>query len=505
MISETRKLELMRETVQEALRSVPEDDRPHPKVGALLTDADGKIKYRAHRGEEELGGHAEFHLFRKAERDGFNTKDCVLFVSLEPCTRRGKDKTPCAVRVAESGVKQIYIGTLDPNTHITGRGDMFLSFHMAVDHFPSEIKSELFAINQEFFDRYRYTHIPVVSSYAGYASDQPQVSFRPVLAGQREGILLQSLDLISGTDDDVSIFAGDLSWVYDLQLSLVLAKLDKRRVRILCDDAKRRTGDFNARKEMAKALGADVAMVTDSLRLRGTLVSPYTSNAAVMCVEKRPALHAQLFQAPHESGLIRAVSYLFESCWAQATVEPGTQPRFTQIPTDKIIAALKANVPAYGGATIELAAAPISKLKPLAKCLERFKLLRLSQLAVLTERHAVRLPTTIQGSPRAIIHPVVELTPQGDLVIIDGTHRVYSALSRNLETIEVFLVKNAGTPPPATPLSNWDAVKVTTEKHPRDLRYTDYRQERFRPIRTAVSALAGFTPAAPQQPGHGHM
>lgn len=497
MITETRKRELMRETVQEALRSVPEDERPHPKVGALLTDADGNIKYRAHRGEEERGGHAEFHLFRKAERDRFNTKDCVLFVSLEPCTRRGKDKTPCAVRVAESGVKQIYIGTLDPNTQITGRGDMFLSFHMAVDHFPSEIKSELFAINKEFFDRYRYTHIPVVSSYAGYAPDQPQASFRPVLAGQREGILLQSLDLISGTDADVSIFAGDLSWVYDLQLSLVLAKLENRRIRILCDNAKRRTGDFTARKEMAKALGADVATVADVLRLRGTLVSTDTSNAAMLCVEKQPALHAQLLQAPHESGLLRAISHLFESCWARAMIEPGAQPRFTQIPPHKIIAALQANVQDYASAMIELATVPVSTLKPLAKFLERFKLLRLSELAVLTDRHGVGLPTAIQGSPRAIIHPVVELTPKGDLVIIDGTHRVYSAFSRNLETIEVFLVKNASTPPPATPIFNWDGVKVTTEKHPRNLRYADYCQERFRPIRTAVSALAGFPPAAP--------
>ena len=59
MITETRKMELMRETIQEALNSVPENNQPHPKVGALLVGADGNIKYRAHRGEEEKGGNAE--------------------------------------------------------------------------------------------------------------------------------------------------------------------------------------------------------------------------------------------------------------------------------------------------------------------------------------------------------------------------------------------------------------------------------------------------------------
>jgi len=490
MITETRKLELMRETILEALKSVPEDNEPHPKVGALLVDADGNIKYRAHRGEEEKGGHAEYHLFKKTERDAFDPKHCALFVSLEPCTRRGKDKVPCSVRVAASGIKQIYIGTLDPNPHITGRGEMFLSFEMAVDRFPSALAAELRAMNQEFFEQYRYTHIPAVSPYAGSDPDQPQTLYRPLLAGQREGILLQSLDLITGTDGDVSIFAGDLSWITDLQLTLVLAKLENRRVRVLCDDAGRRTGDFTARKEMAKALGADVGLLPQLIRLRGTLVLPRTSKPALMCTEKQPALHAQLFQAPHESGLITAITHLFESCWTSAAVEPGSTPRFKAIPPADIINALKAHVPAYASANIELATLPLADLKPLPKYLERFKLLRLSQLTVLTERHRVQLPTAIIGSPRAIIHPIVELTPAGEYVITDGTHRVYSAINTNLETLEVFLVKNALMPPPGTPLANWDEVKVTTEKRPRDQRYTDYREERFRPIRAAITALA---------------
>jgi tRNA(Arg) A34 adenosine deaminase TadA len=50
-MDEARKFELMREAIVEAQKSKHEDERPHPVVGALLTDDDGNIILRAHRGE----------------------------------------------------------------------------------------------------------------------------------------------------------------------------------------------------------------------------------------------------------------------------------------------------------------------------------------------------------------------------------------------------------------------------------------------------------------------
>ena len=51
MIDEVRKIDLMRAVIEEAKKSVGEDERIHPKVGAVLVDTSGKVIFRAHRAE----------------------------------------------------------------------------------------------------------------------------------------------------------------------------------------------------------------------------------------------------------------------------------------------------------------------------------------------------------------------------------------------------------------------------------------------------------------------
>jgi pyrimidine deaminase RibD-like protein len=492
MIDEGRKLEIMREAIAQARLCSPADPRLHPRVGAVLTDTDGKILYRSHRNEGNLEGHAEFLLLEKARLDGFNVEGTVLFSSLEPCTRRGIHKVPCAVRVAESGIKRVYIGTLDPNPHITGRGSMFLTTKLEVEHFPFALGRELMALNQEFFNHYAHNHVPAVSVYAGWPAQEGEPPFRPVLAGQREGLLQQSLDLISGTSGDVLIFAGDLSWLRELQITIVLAKLSKRRVRILCDKTTQSGKQFVSSMLIATALGADVGVIQGQTGVRGTLVSPATVEAAMICIERRPALHGLLFQAPHELGVIGGLAQLFESNWTHAEKQMAMEPRIESLHFEAIVEALRTQVPAYRNASIELVQVELATLKPLARFLERFKLSRLNQLAILSERFGVRFPAAIQGSPWAIIPPIVEEAAGGEFAIVDGTHRVYSALSRGLDRLEVLLVRGVTEPLPAKPLENWDQTQLVMEKRPRNMRYENYSIEYFRPIRAAINVVAGF-------------
>src|SRR5579872_3059950 len=106
--------ELCALAISEARKSVPEDDRPHPLVGAVLATTRGDVVETSFRGEVPKR-HAEFTLLEKARAKGVDTRQCLLFVTLEPCSQRGPDKTPCAIRVAEAGVRKVYIGTLDPD------------------------------------------------------------------------------------------------------------------------------------------------------------------------------------------------------------------------------------------------------------------------------------------------------------------------------------------------------------------------------------------------------
>lgn len=80
--------------------------------------------------------HCEFSLFTEiiTEPNLHHYKDGVLYVTLEPCNKRGywldgnikKPKIPCAVRCVEAGFRKIYIGSLDDNIEVYNKGKEIL-------------------------------------------------------------------------------------------------------------------------------------------------------------------------------------------------------------------------------------------------------------------------------------------------------------------------------------------------------------------------------------------
>src|SRR4051794_20970817 len=98
-IGEDRLRELMELAVREATMSRSEDERMHPRVGAVLASSDGDVQVSAHRGEVR-GAHAEYLLLERARAAGIDTKSSLLFTTLEPCIHRGPGKIPCAERIA---------------------------------------------------------------------------------------------------------------------------------------------------------------------------------------------------------------------------------------------------------------------------------------------------------------------------------------------------------------------------------------------------------------------
>ena len=142
----------MQRTIEIAQKSVSEDGKISPKVGAVLTDDDGNVLMDCYRGETGRGNHCEYGLLKKAKKEGIDTKNKILFVTLEPCTSRGHGKTPCSKRIVDAGIKTVYIGTLDPNPVITGKGELYLRAKgIVVNRYPNELILELNEINKDFF------------------------------------------------------------------------------------------------------------------------------------------------------------------------------------------------------------------------------------------------------------------------------------------------------------------------------------------------------------------
>ncbi len=135
--------------IERAKLSRQEAGPPRPKVGAVLV-ANGKELGKAHRGDLELGEHAEFGLLeRKLAHD--EVAGGTLYTTLEPCTVRNAPKVCCAARIVSRKLTRVVIGMLDPNQLICGRGIRYLRSHrIDVDLFPLDFMAQVEDQNRDF-------------------------------------------------------------------------------------------------------------------------------------------------------------------------------------------------------------------------------------------------------------------------------------------------------------------------------------------------------------------
>lgn len=116
---------------------------PNPRVGACVVKK-GKLVgtgFHARAGQD----HAEIIALKRAGR---RAKGATLYVTLEPCAHFGKTP-PCVRSVAESGIRRVVIGQLDPNPVTKRKGIRFLAREgMQVRH--GVLKREAEALNRPF-------------------------------------------------------------------------------------------------------------------------------------------------------------------------------------------------------------------------------------------------------------------------------------------------------------------------------------------------------------------
>lgn len=164
----------MERAIENAKKSVCEEGRVSPKVGALIA-RDGQIVAEAYRGELGKGEHAEYTLLER-KLAGVNLEGATLYTTLEPCTIRRDPKLPCAKRIIARKIRKVVIGILDPNRAIQGEGEqMLLDAGVDVGRFQSDLMRSIKELNRDFTtlhrplaDRtYAETHDPVEPGQVG--------------------------------------------------------------------------------------------------------------------------------------------------------------------------------------------------------------------------------------------------------------------------------------------------------------------------------------------------
>jgi len=92
---------------------------PNPMVGAVLVREGRVLGVGWHKGAGLP--HAEVEAIRDAERRGFSPRGAALYVTLEPCSTRGRTP-PCVEAILRAGIRRVVAATRDPNPAHAGRG-----------------------------------------------------------------------------------------------------------------------------------------------------------------------------------------------------------------------------------------------------------------------------------------------------------------------------------------------------------------------------------------------
>ncbi|MCP4584273.1 MAG: bifunctional diaminohydroxyphosphoribosylaminopyrimidine deaminase/5-amino-6-(5-phosphoribosylamino)uracil reductase RibD [candidate division Zixibacteria bacterium] len=89
---------------------------PNPAVGCVIVK-NGRVIAGDYHHEAGLP-HAEALALNQA---GAAAKNADLYVTLEPCCSYGRTP-PCTEAIIKAGIKRVFIGTIDPNPAVNGRG-----------------------------------------------------------------------------------------------------------------------------------------------------------------------------------------------------------------------------------------------------------------------------------------------------------------------------------------------------------------------------------------------
>ncbi len=122
-------IEMSRYWMQQAIACTQENHiktSPNPKVGCVIINQAGVLIGKG--SSDRAGGkHAEINAIEMAMQNG----GCVgaqLYVTLEPCSHYGRTP-PCVLKIIEVGIAEVWIGTIDPNPLVAGKGAQILQDH----------------------------------------------------------------------------------------------------------------------------------------------------------------------------------------------------------------------------------------------------------------------------------------------------------------------------------------------------------------------------------------
>ena len=120
--------------------------KPNPRVGCVIVKDEKIIGEGWHK--KTGGDHAEIMALKNCE---VNPEGSVVFISLEPCTHKGRT-APCIEALIDAKVSKVIFSSLDPNPKVSGKSiDILSAAGIEVSH--GLLEEESRELNIGFFQR----------------------------------------------------------------------------------------------------------------------------------------------------------------------------------------------------------------------------------------------------------------------------------------------------------------------------------------------------------------
>ena len=219
--------------IEEAKKSVAEDDRPHPKVGVVVVK-NGKILAKAYRGENPKC-HAEY-IALEEKLSNETLAGAIVYTTLEPCTKRNPPKICCAQRLVDRRVARVFVGMLDPNPDIRGLGDQLLNeAGIEIQIFPRDLRAQVEEMNRDFIRNQKEKWKLKTSSATGWSRDE----FRnPQIRSEFLGEYPDGPTLWITADREIMLTQLDYLDVHEVKVDTEKAELTGQDFRLPIDHAK---------------------------------------------------------------------------------------------------------------------------------------------------------------------------------------------------------------------------------------------------------------------------
>ena len=138
--------------------------KPNPRVGCVIVKDEKIIGEGWHK--KTGGDHAEIMALKNCE---VNPEGSVVFISLEPCTHKGRT-APCIEAIIDAKVSKVIFSSLDPNPKVSGKSiDILSAAGIEVSH--GLLEEESSELNIGFFQRMKRNR-PFIRSKIGSSLDR---------------------------------------------------------------------------------------------------------------------------------------------------------------------------------------------------------------------------------------------------------------------------------------------------------------------------------------------